>query len=46
MVYNKQKIVLETKWGKFVHAYGEIGQFFLMLLIFPVFTTVLGVFRH
>jgi hypothetical protein len=36
-------MVLETKWGKFVH--GEIGQFSLMLLIFPVFTTVLGVFR-
>jgi hypothetical protein len=42
MVYNK-KMVLETKWGEFVH--GEIGQFFLVLLIFPVFTTVLGVFR-
>jgi hypothetical protein len=42
MVYN-QKVVLEPQWGKIFH--GEIGQFSLMILISPVFSTVFGVFH-
>jgi hypothetical protein len=42
MIYN-HKVVLEPQWGKFVH--GEIEQFFLLHLIFPGFSTVLGVFH-
>jgi hypothetical protein len=44
MIYNQNRGFGTTAlWEKFVH--GEIEQFFLLLLIFPVFSTVLGVFH-